>query len=97
MIRSKQGELEHRTSKARYRRTDGKHFVKQIAGIERCETRIRHIRDSNIPSPLGTNIEEAVAITPDAHFHIGKSQNSLENIMMFLRKHSEDPAVNVSQ
>ena len=66
-----------------------------MAGIERCEARIRHIRNSNIPSPLGS-IEE-VAITLDAHFHIGKSQNSPENVMMFLRKHSEDPAIKVSQ
>ena len=48
-------------------------------------------------SPLGTNIEEEVTITPDAHFHIGKSQNSPENVMMFLCKHSEDPAIKVSQ
>jgi len=67
-----------------------------MAGIERCEVRIHHIRNSNIPSPLGS-IEEEVAITPDAHFHIGKSQNSPENVMMFLRKHSEDPAIKVSQ
>ncbi|KIM50226.1 hypothetical protein SCLCIDRAFT_34507 [Scleroderma citrinum Foug A] len=67
--------------------------VLQMAGIERCEAWIRHIRNLNNPSPLGTNVEEGVATTLDAHFHIGKSQNFLENIMMFLCKHSEDPAV----
>ena len=68
-----------------------------MAGIERCEARIRYIRNSNKPSPLGANIDERVATTPDAHFHIGKSQNSPENIMMFLHNHSEDPAVKVSR
>ena len=71
--------------------------MKQMAGIEHCEVQIRHIRNSNIPLPLGTTIEEGVAITPDAHFHISKSQNSLENIVMFLHKHSEDLAIKVSQ
>ncbi|KIM53826.1 hypothetical protein SCLCIDRAFT_31564 [Scleroderma citrinum Foug A] len=61
--------------------------------IERCEARIHCIWNLNISSPLGTDIEEGVAITPDAHFHIGKSQNSPENILMFLHKHSEDPAI----
>ena len=68
-----------------------------MAGIERCEARIRHIRNLNNPSPLGTNVEEGVATTSDAHFHIGKSQNFPENIMMFLCKHSKDPAVKVSR
>ena len=92
----KQGELEHRTSKARFRRTDKKQFVKQMAGIERCEAQIRYIRNLNNPSPLGTSVDERVATTPDAHFHIGKSQNSPENVMIFLHKHSEDPAIKVS-
>jgi len=70
--------------------------VKQMASIEHCEAWIHHIWNSNIPSPLGS-IEEEVAITPDAHFHISKSQNSPENVMMFLRKHSKDPAIKVSQ
>ena len=67
-----------------------------MAGIERCEARIRYIRNLNNPSPLGTSVDERVATTPDAHFHIGKSQNSPENVMMFLHKHSEDPAIKVS-
>ena len=67
-----------------------------MAGIEHCKAQIWHIHNLNNPSPLGTNVEEVVATTSDAHFHIGKSQNFPENIMMFLSKHSEDPAVKVS-
>ena len=68
-----------------------------MAGIERCEAWIRHIRNLNNPLPLGTNVKEGVATTSDAHFHICKSQNFPENIMMFRCKHSKDPAVKVSR
>ena len=89
----KQGELEHHISKARYCQTDGKEFMKQMASIECCEARIHHIQDLNDPPLLGTNVEERVATTPDAHFHIGKSQNFPENIPMFLCKHPDNPAI----
>ena len=68
-----------------------------MAGIECCEAQIHHIHNVNNPSSLNTNVDEGVATTPDAHFHIGKSQNFPESIMMFLCKHFEDPAVKVSQ
>ena len=68
-----------------------------MAGIEWCEARVRHIRNANNLSHMDTNIEEVVASTPDAHYHIGKSQNSPENIVMFLRDHSGDPAIKVGQ
>ena len=96
-LHSEQGELEHRTSKARYRRTDRKQFVKQMTGIERCEARTRHIRNVNKLSPPSAIVQEAVAATPDAHFHIGKSQNFPENLLNFLHKHSDDPAIKVSR
>ena len=66
-----------------------------MAGIKRCEAWIRHIQDLNNPPLLGANVEEGVAVTPEAHFHIGKSQNFPENIPMFLHKHSDDPAIMV--
>jgi len=88
-----QGELEHRTSKARYHRTDRKEFVKQITSIERREARIHRIRDKQ--SPHGAVIEEEVATSPEAHFHVGKSQNHPEHIPLFLQRHLGDPAVRV--
>lgn len=39
-----QGELEHRTSKARFARTNSKAFIKQIANIERRQTHIRRLK-----------------------------------------------------
>jgi hypothetical protein len=68
--------------------------VKQIAGIERQEARIHRIRDKQWPP--GAMIEEEVATSPEAHFHVGKSQNYPENIPLFLQRHLGDPAVRVS-
>ncbi|KAH7917303.1 hypothetical protein BV22DRAFT_1135525 [Leucogyrophana mollusca] len=85
------GELEHRTSKKRYCRTDRKQFVEQITRIERREARIQRIRDKRLSRVVV--VEEAVARTPEAHFHVAKSQNYPENICLFLRKHTGDPAI----
>ncbi|KAG2741806.1 hypothetical protein P692DRAFT_201726163 [Suillus brevipes Sb2] len=85
------GELEHRTSKARYHRTDRKEFVKQITSIERREARIHRIRDKQ--SPHNMVIDEDVATSPEARFHVGKSQNYPENIPLFIQRHLCDPAV----
>ncbi|KAH7917181.1 hypothetical protein BV22DRAFT_1052620, partial [Leucogyrophana mollusca] len=63
------GELEHRTSKKRYCRTDRKEFVKQITRIERREARIHRIRDKHRDQQLPPTSEEEVARTPEAHFH----------------------------
>jgi hypothetical protein len=91
---SQQDELEHRTSKARYSRTNRRNFIKQLTQIERRETRIRRIRDQL----KGTEklMDEEVASSPDAHYHIGKTQNYPEHIPLFLQKNAEDPAVQVT-
>ncbi|KAG2059465.1 hypothetical protein BDR06DRAFT_979974 [Suillus hirtellus] len=58
-----------------------KDFVKQISSIERCEAHIHHICDNH-----------KVASSPEARFHIGKSQNNPINILLFLQMHLSDPA-----
>jgi len=90
-----QGELEHRTSKNRYRRTNRKGFLKQLTQIERRQYRIRAIREKykNSSARLET---EVVDRNPEAHHQIGKSQNFPEHIGMFLQKHDKDPATKVS-
>ena len=93
----KQGELEHRTSKARHHRTNWKQFVKQMTSIKHCEAWTCHIHNINKLSPSSAMVQETVAATPDAHFHIGKSQNSPENLLNFLCKHSDNPAIKVSR
>lgn len=89
-----QGELEHRTPKARYKRTSKKFFIRQITQIERREHRLRRIRAHNNPS-YGHDRDTSEAISPDMHHHIGKSQNEAEHIGTFLSTNAGDPAVKV--
>jgi hypothetical protein len=87
-----QMELEHRTPKYRYKRTDKKKpFIKQLARIERREARLRRIRAKLSKD----NTREAVGNTPHEHHHIGVSQNQFEHLGTFLRDHSGDPAIKV--
>jgi hypothetical protein len=88
-----QGELEHRSPKARYKRTSRKSFAKQLTQIERRQARLRHLRARH--QKAGTPPREEVAATPDMHHVIGKSQNYPENIPLFLQKHAGDPAIKV--
>jgi hypothetical protein len=88
-----QGELEHRTAKAQYKRTDKKQFVRQLAQIEQREARLRRIRtrfsaEHQIQS-------EVVGSAPQEHHHLGISQNRFEHIGTFLRHHAGDPAIHV--
>jgi hypothetical protein len=87
-----QTELEHRRPKARYKRTDKKLYIKQLAQIERREAHLRRIRAR---LPENRTWSEAVASTPKEHHHIGASQNNYEHIGTFLHNHADDPAVQV--
>ncbi|KAF8057993.1 hypothetical protein FPV67DRAFT_1429294 [Lyophyllum atratum] len=90
------GELEHRTPKARYRRTDRKHYIKQITQIERRQTRIRRIRAKNFPVRKVRSKEDEVSLggpCPEVHHKIGKSENTPEHIGMFIRRNDGDPAI----
>lgn len=88
-----QGELEHRTAKARYPRTDRKEFVRQMTQIERRQARIRRIRARNLASNKMET--ETVDRDPEVHHRIAKSQNQPEHLGQFVHKHSGDPAIKV--
>jgi len=89
-----QSELEHHKPKGRFKHTDKKKlFVKQLAQIERRETRLRRIRARL--SREGRIHSEVVARTPQEHHHIGVSQNYYEHVGGFLRKHAGNPAIRV--
>jgi hypothetical protein len=95
LLTSAQSELEHRTPKARYTRTSRKQFVKQLAQIERRQTRIRRARvqlarSSKLP-------REKVANNVEVSYNIGKSQNCPVNITQFVQTNEKDPAVKVSR
>ncbi|KAF7967740.1 hypothetical protein HWV62_33264 [Athelia sp. TMB] len=86
------GELEHKTPKQRYVRTSGKEFVKQMAGLERRETRIQRIYEKLYPQ--GKKLaEEPFAHNPNEHHHIGTSENHPIDIGPFLRDNAGDPAI----
>jgi hypothetical protein len=89
-----QGELEHRSPKARYTRTSRKRFIKQMTQIERRQARLRRIRAKH-HKEAGNVMNEDIARSPEAHHHIGKSQNFPENICSFVQKNRGDPAVKV--
>jgi hypothetical protein len=89
-----QGELEHRSPKARYKRTDRRAFVKQLTQIERRQVRIRRIGDKLTHRPQ-TEITE-LATNPHVHHHIGMTQKYPVHIGSYLRSHKGDPAIKVS-
>ena len=92
LIRLLQGELEHRTPKMRYKCTDRKEFVKQLARIERREARIHRLR----PPKSGNQApDEGCATLPKAHHTIGQTESFPEHIGQFVQRHSGDPAVEV--
>jgi hypothetical protein len=73
---------------------DKKDFVRQITSIKRCKAHVHHIHDKQ--SPHSMVINEEVATSPEARFHVRKSQNYPENIPLFLQRHLGDPAIKVS-
>lgn len=86
-----QGELEHKTPKARYRRTSRKQFLKQITSIERREARLRSLRSHYSPKA-----EDAIHTQDfESHHVMGRSQNEYHHIGVFLANNSIDPAVKV--
>ncbi|KAG6912621.1 hypothetical protein DXG01_013254 [Tephrocybe rancida] len=89
------GELEHRTVKARYKRTDRKEYSRQIARIERRETRLRRInaRNTALDRAARADDETVRQVDPDIHHVIGKTENLLLHIGLFVRDHTGDPAV----
>ena len=91
-----QGELEHRTPKARYRRTDKKLFVKQLTQIERRQTCLRRLRRTYFPKSVRAQDDEEKFIgSAKDHHHIGKSETIHEDIGSFLRSRARDPATKV--
>jgi hypothetical protein len=90
-----QGELEHRTAKARYARTDKRDFIKQMTQIERRQERIRHIHARNFSKGNINPPGERIAQNPDVHHCIGKWEHHSEQIGLFVKKNLGDPAVQV--
>ncbi|KAI0308612.1 hypothetical protein OF83DRAFT_1043103, partial [Amylostereum chailletii] len=83
-------ELEHRTGKARYRRTNRKNFLMQMTQIERRQRRLREIRQ--MLSEV-REVTDDIARDPHAHYHIGITQNNPMHIPTWISNFSRDPAL----
>ena len=76
----------------KYKRTNRKEFVQQLARIERRQARIRQMCPQNSATELG---DEERAARPEVHHAIGQSENFPEHLSLFVQKHSGDPAIEV--
>ncbi|KAG2053011.1 hypothetical protein BDR06DRAFT_491243 [Suillus hirtellus] len=86
------GELEHRTPKARYHRTDKRAFVHQLTQIERREARLRRIKQRQ--SQQGPSVEaHEMANNPQLHHHIGQGEKTYDDFGQYLRDHARDPTI----
>jgi hypothetical protein len=94
IIHGRQSELEHRTSKARFRRTNGRLIPLQLSQIERRQRQIRTIREKLCHPSQRTN-EEDVTNDPKAQYNIGKTRNAPVHVPTFVQKNDGDPAVKV--
>ncbi|KAG1784229.1 hypothetical protein EV702DRAFT_1191232 [Suillus placidus] len=82
-------ELEHHTGKGRYLRTDRKTFIRQLAQIERRQTRIHCIK-SHLQQPQSS---EAAYNDPSIHHHIGLSKKINDDIGSYLCLREGNPAM----
>ena len=88
-----QSELEHRTSKARFHRTNGRLIPLQLSKIERRQRHIRAIRENLYHLPGSeTNLDlENVANDPQLQYNIGKTENTPVHVPTFLQNNDGDP------
>ncbi|KAF8835853.1 hypothetical protein BDN67DRAFT_992306 [Paxillus ammoniavirescens] len=84
------GELEHRTSKSRFKRTSCNAYVPQLASIEHRQACIRRILVCTQRNAL-TKYDPAPNILAQ-HYVIGKSQNFPEDLTRFVQSTLEDLA-----
>lgn len=90
-------ELEHRSPKSRYRRTNRKDFEKQLGHVERRQARIRRIRQKLNESGKIREIlaREKGPESSASDYHIGKTQNYPLDLGAIAQKAYSDPAAQV--
>ncbi|KJA13591.1 hypothetical protein HYPSUDRAFT_151446 [Hypholoma sublateritium FD-334 SS-4] len=85
-------ELEHRSPKSRYLRTNRKDFEKQLGSIERRQARIRRIRQKLSSRARETFVHEKAPESSASTYHIGKTQSHPLDLGVFARDYCRDPA-----
>jgi hypothetical protein len=90
-----QSEREHRTSKARFLRTNGRAIPQQLSGIERRQRRVSMIRENldRRPSQIESDV---ITNDPGVQYNMGKSEKFSVHIPTFLQRNEGDPAVKVN-
>src|SRR5882724_5517919 len=93
-----QSELEHRTSKARFSRTNGRLIPLQLSKIERRQRHIRAIRENMRRLPNSEiNLDlEGVIDDPQLQYNIGKTENAPVHVPTFFQNNDGDPAIKAS-
>jgi len=89
-----QSEREHRTSKGRHVRTNGRSIPQQLSKIEQRQRRIRMIRENLNTSHLQRD-PERINVDPNTRYNMGTSQNFPVHIPTFLQRNEGDPAIKV--
>ena len=89
-----QSEREHRTSKGRHIRTNGRSIPQQLSKIEQRQRRIRMIRENLNGSHLQRD-PERIVVDPNTRYNMGTSQNLPVHIPTFLQRNEGDPAIKV--
>lgn len=51
--------------------------------------------ETNVKQPLNTTQQQEPATSPEQHHHIGRNENTYEDISNFLQRHANDPAIEV--
>ncbi|KAG6909309.1 hypothetical protein DXG01_001108 [Tephrocybe rancida] len=98
------GELEHRVPKSNYKRTSRKFYQRQMASIERKQSRLLRIgqtvnhQDDIASDRYDGNPEDALdsassPADPAAPYHIGVSQHIKKDIRLFINHHTGDPCM----
>jgi hypothetical protein len=90
-----QSEREHRTSKARFLRTNGRVIPQQLSEIERRQHRVSMIRE-NLDRRLSQIESDVITNDPGVQYNMGKSEKFSVHIPTFLQRNEGDPAVKVS-
>lgn len=90
-------ELEHKSPKSRYLRTNRKNFEKELGCIERRQTRIRRIRQKLDESKAIRDVltHEKRPESLDCDYHIGKTQDHPLDLGIFAQEKRRDPAAKV--
>ncbi|KAG6908713.1 hypothetical protein DXG01_003558, partial [Tephrocybe rancida] len=97
------GELEHRVPKSNYRRTSKKSYPRQLAQMDKRQSRLRLLEERMNQSNHGARAsddQDAISASasaspadPAMRYHIGVSEHIKKDIRIFMQENSSDPSI----